>query len=101
MNTIQYIKNWVFSKNSFSFFLPDGAIGRPFDNQYYIDSIIKSQDGLVVKLSGGVEFEFKGEINFRDEVCNLIFTDFSKLIYKIDGSIEKEYLEGEFCLNGF
>lgn len=101
MNAIQYIKNWVVNKESFSFFLPDGPQGRPFDNQYRIYSIIENQSGMTMKMSGGIEFEFEGNIKYSDEICNLILNDFSKLKYKVNGVVEKEYLGGEFCLSGF
>ncbi len=101
MSTVQYVKNWVSNKESFSFFLPDGVHGRPFDNQYRIDSVIEDQNGMRIRMSGGIEFEFKGKLQYRDEACNLSLTDFSKLKYKVNGLVEKEYSEGEFFLTGF
>ncbi|NRQ43770.1 hypothetical protein HRH59_14545 [Rheinheimera sp. YQF-2] len=101
MNTIQYIKDWISNKESFSFFLPDGPQGRPFDKQYLIDGVIENQNGVTIKMSGGIEFEFEGEVQYRDEFCNLIVNGFSVLRYKVNGVVNSEYLEGEFCLNGF
>lgn len=101
MNTIQYVRDWVSTKESFSFFLPDGPHGRPFDNQYQMDGIVDGQGVLLIRLAGGIEFLFEGRLQYRDEACNLILTGFTKLKYKVNGVVECEFTEGEFCLTGF
>lgn len=101
IKTIDFIKKWVADKSTFSYFLPDGPEGRPFDNQYYFDSVNENSDGFVIRLNPNVELAFVGDVQFRDDVCNLILFGFDRLIYKNDDSPNREYFEGEFCLSGF
>ena len=101
IRTIDYLNKWVAQRKSFSFFLPDGPEGRPFDNQYYVQSIQDNNDTLVIRLTPDIELIFDGETQYRDDVCNLILFDFDRLRYVVAGKLKKEYLDGEFCLNGF
>lgn len=65
MKFIELIENWCRSKESFSFFLPDGPEGRPFDNSYQVVGISEYGDGVAIRLSEGVQFIFEGDIIFE------------------------------------
>lgn len=101
MMATQYIKNWVGTKESFSFFLPDGPEGRPFDNQYCVIDVSSDGGKMSIKLNGGIHFLLDGDVQCRDESCNLIISGFNRLIYKVNDVVMREFTEGEFCLCGF
>lgn len=101
MKPAQYVKNWCDSKESFSFFLPDGPEGRPFDTSYQVIDTSEDGKGFAIRLSDGIQFIFEGNVLFRDENSNLIIIGFSRLIYKVNGVVMREFTDGEFCLSGF
>ncbi|WP_198263030.1 hypothetical protein [sulfur-oxidizing endosymbiont of Gigantopelta aegis] len=101
MNTFEYIKNWTSYKESFSFFLPEGSEGRPFDNQYEIIDIKKINNTMSIQLTENIKLCFEGDIKYNDEGCNLIIFNFKKLKYIVNGVLDKEFSDGEFCLTGF
>jgi len=101
MNKIEYIQNWCEKKESFSFFLPNGTEGRPFDNSYQVISVKEYEQVLVIKLSHNIEFILEGDFMLRDEFCNLIITILGQLTYKKNGVIKQYYTDGELCLSGF
>lgn len=101
MNVKNNLDNWIAQKKSFSFFLPDGPYGRPFDNQYFIQDIKQVNGELVISLSEGISFHFIGEIDIKEEGCNLIIYGFKRLDFEINGQGQKSYEGGEFCLSGF
>lgn len=101
MMAAKYIKSWVEVKESFSFFLPDGPEGRPFDNQYHVIDVSADGGKISIKLSGGIQFLFDGDVQCRDESCNLVINGFNRLTYKVDEVVIREFTEGDFCLCGF
>ncbi|WP_394208749.1 hypothetical protein [Enterovibrio calviensis] len=101
MTTLTFIKNWTKQRTSFSFFLPTGSEGRPFDNQFSVEEVKAKDDCLIIALSDGIEFSFKGNVSYKDEGCNLILFDFTSMSLSSNGVIEKEFYTGEFCLSGF
>ncbi len=101
MNPVEFMRNWCVNKESFSFFLPDGTEGKPFDNQYQMVSFSEEIEGFSIRLSDNINFIFKGNVIFRDEAFNLIITGFSRLIYQVNNAVVREFTDGEFCLSGF
>ncbi len=101
MNNYRYVKNWIKNKESFSFFLPYGSEGRPFDNQYNIMDIISLDNILSIQLTDNIKFNFEGNLKYRDEGCNLVIFNFKKLEYIVNGVLTNEFFDGEFCLTGF
>ncbi|MCW8932605.1 MAG: hypothetical protein OQL19_20520 [Gammaproteobacteria bacterium] len=101
MNTFKDIKIWFENKESFSFFLPYGSEGHPFDNQYQIKDIVKLDNTLSIQLTENINLKFEGSLQYRDEGCNLIIFDFKKLEYIVNGVLINKFFDGEFCLTGF
>ena len=101
MNAKELIEQWVKEKSSFSFFLPDGPYGRPFDNQYVINMIIEWNDGFEIVFSDAIILRFIGEPNVMSEGCNLTISNFTRCNFEIKNSIIKSYDSGEVTLNGF
>lgn len=101
MKPVEYVKKWCEAKKSFSFFLPTGQEGRPFDTQYQVLGISGDGEDMTIRMSDGIQFIFEGNLLFRDEACNLIVTGFSRLIYRANGVVVREFTAGEFCLSGF
>lgn len=101
MDNIELIKKWYQNKDSISFFLPDKVSGRPFDDHYEIEDIIKRIDGLTIVLSNNNKFDFEGSILLEDQEYNLIIKNFNKLTHRISEEIAGEFFNGEFCLSGF
>ncbi|OWF81452.1 hypothetical protein B4900_03150 [Yersinia rohdei] len=83
------------------FFLPDGPYGRPFDNQYTIESINVKEDGFDIVFSGAARMCFSGVPTVIDEGCNLTITNFSQCIFEDASDIHKVYRTGEVVLSGF
>jgi hypothetical protein len=101
MMATTHIESWIRAKESLSFFLPDGAEGRPFDNQYSVVEVSVRDVATLIKLSGDIEFLLIGDLQYRDEACNLIITGFSRLIYRVSDIVVREFTEGELCFSGF
>jgi len=101
MNTDEYIEKWISGKESFSFFLPSGSDGRPFDNQYSIQMVKRIENGLIIELSNSTEIVFIGEVRYQDDVCNLILSGFERLDVFIKNTLVYSFSKGEFCLTGF
>jgi hypothetical protein len=101
MMASMYIESWIKAKESISFFLPDGAEARPFDNQYSVVDVSVCDNETSIKLSGDIEFLLIGDLRYSDEACNLIVTGFSRLIYRVRDIVIREFTKGELCFSGF
>ncbi|WP_413741333.1 hypothetical protein ACL2XO_19590 [Sodalis sp. RH15] len=95
------IEKWKNNKTSFFFFLPDGPYGRPFDNQYVIESIGLSRDGLEIIFSDDIVLRFSGEPQLLTEDDKIRIIDFKELLFIVKGKILKQYAHGDVTINGF
>lgn len=70
---IDNIKSWLEKCNSacFSIQLPNGWLGRPYDNQHRLDSYTISQNEIDIKFDDGRE---------------LIIHNYSDIIFEVDSS---------------
>lgn len=101
MKAIEEIKNWVSIRVSFYFFLPDGPYGRPFDNQYKIESVALTSRGIEIKFHGDFFLYFTGEPEVIDEGCNLLIKKYHLCDFKSPMGLSKTYDYGEVMLCGF
>lgn len=103
--TIDYIKNWIAGKSSFSFYLPDGPESRPGDTAYDVKSIEEIEGKLNLTLQDSedtIELIFEGKTQYRDDYSGtLTLLGFHRLIYKSKGAVKKAYTDGTFCLSGY
>lgn len=101
MKPVEEIKQWVSERTSFYFFLPDGPYGRPFDNQYTVDSVDLTEKGIEIRFNGGLTLFFTGEPKVVDEGCNLLITNYKLCHFKEYNRSVKSFDHGEVVLNGF
>jgi len=101
MNSIEEIRKWVSERTSFYFFLPDGPYGRPFDNQYEIQSIDLTHKGIGIKFNNGLALYFTGKPEVIDEGCNLLINRYKICYFEEHNRLLKSYDYGEVVLNGF
>lgn len=101
MKSIAEIRKWVSERSSFYFFLPDGPYGRPFDNQYIIESIDLTDKGIGIKFNNDLVLYFTGEPEVIDEGCNLLITKYKMCYFEEYNLLLKSFDYGEVVLNGF
>jgi hypothetical protein len=101
MSTKNHIDNWVKTRKSFYFFLPDGPYGRPFDNQYFVKEIRQHGSELMLIFSDNIKLRFWGDVILKEDGCNLLLSGFKKCDLEVNGKNEKSYDYGEVSLSGF
>ena len=99
MTPAEQITQWTSQFPKFYFFLPDGPYGRPFDNQYSLESVKDDVDKLLIVLSDNIVFELLGQCRCRAEDRKLYVSGFARLTFK-DGRRMKTYDSGEVCFVG-
>lgn len=101
MKPIEEIEKWVSERASFYFFLPDGPYGRPFDNQYSIESVDLTDKGLEIKFSNDLVLYFTGEPEIIDHGCNLSITKYKVCRFEEHSRLLQSFDYGEVVLSGF
>jgi len=101
MKSVEKIKEWTSERKAFYFFLPDGPYGRPFDNQYTVESVGITDKGLEVKFNDGLALLFTGEPEVTDEGCNLLITRYEICHFEKHKGLSKSFDYGEVVLTGF
>lgn len=92
--------------------LPNGWLGRPFDNQHRLEDYSLYQDKIILKFDGGRKLTIYDckEIIFKEESINnlIVFKSFSKLDFlwfpygsTIEEAKIKEFYNGELILYGY
>lgn len=101
MKPVEKIEKWVSERTSFYFFLPDGPYGRPFDNQYMVESVTLTDKGIEIKFTDDLALYFTGEPEVVDEGCNLLINRYNQCLFKEKDQLLKYFDYGEVVLNGF
>lgn len=101
MKAIEVIRKWVSERSSFYFFLPDGPYGRPFDNQYIVESVDLTDKDMIIKFNDGLVLHFIGEPEVVDEGCNLLINEYKICQFEEYNHLLKSFDYGEVVLNGF
>lgn len=101
MKAIEKIEKWASERTSFYFFLPDGPYGRPFDNQYTVESVDLTDKGIEINFNGGLSLYFTGEPEVVDEGCNLLINNYHICSFKEYNKLLKFFDYGEVVLSGF
>ncbi|WP_168428761.1 hypothetical protein [Erwinia amylovora] len=101
MKPVAEIEKWVAARTSFYFFLPDGPYGRPFDNQYTVETVGLTDIGIKIKFTNGLALYFTGEPDVMDEGCNLLITNYVLCRFEDNDRLIKSFDYGEVVLNGF